>query len=678
MVLRQITGYNGFYCFFVVSCWSSQEVISLRRGVVLVLVGLCLLLHRTEPAFAQNSAVFEIIAPLPAAARAGEKVLFVVRISNTGTETWVNGEYSLSVKIYDERRDYLTQSDKVKQFKDTEPGEVLTGEIPFDIPADYAGTYYYRINLELNNGTVIESRYLQLQLRPPPPVPRPKLTGTIRTGYQATSTSRSLANFNLYLVNELPEKTYLKLTGKGSYAFKECPQLGNVLLYYRGKRTNVSLGDIRNALSDLTLDRIEGLKVDTELGPFKLIATAGRKEEASSLTQPCIWGLGATLKPTSWFDLGVSYADLMGKQDASLTSEAAEGHSTNSIAGLEVSFTPNPEITISVEYAHSIYDEDRLDEMPAEQSDAFHLSTSVYSERVSLDASYERVGEEFFFVSLASPEGNYEEYDLSLDYSLLDYLSATFFYNQYQSGLSEEKEVLRIVTGSGSLTFVFPALPVLSIGYDLDKTYSSEAGDEVINDTSSTLSFSLSYPFRKTRFSINYSKSDYRDLIEPLVDETIASIAYGITIHWNRRVTFSTRYSTSEARGSGDSAALDSRSVNLGIRYQLIPGKIVLSPEYKLTRIETEKDRISASLALSYFFTKRSILQIRYGQTNRGTATNWEERVSEEGNFSIDYTYELDKNRRLALKSTWMSSRDFESEASFEESNLSLSYEYRF
>jgi len=227
---------------------------------------------------AEDSAIFEAIAPLPALATAGQKMLFVVRITNTGTETWLDGEYSLLVKIYDVGKEYLTQSDKDKQFKDTEAGEVLTSEISFDIPADYAGTYYYRINLELKDGSIIESRYFQLQIRSAPPVPKPKLTGSVKSGYQASSTFESSTNFNFYLVNKLPEKRYLKFTGIGTYTFKESPQLGNLLLYYREKGTNVSLGDIRDTLSDLTLDRIEGVKVDTELGRFKLIATAGRKE----------------------------------------------------------------------------------------------------------------------------------------------------------------------------------------------------------------------------------------------------------------------------------------------------------------------------------------------------------------------------------------------------------------
>ncbi|TKJ44751.1 hypothetical protein CEE35_06815 [Candidatus Aerophobetes bacterium Ae_b3b] len=76
----------------------------------------------------------------------------------------------------------------------------------------------------------------------------PKLTGNIKTGYQASSTSQSLANFKFYLVNELSDKRYLKFTRISTYTVKETPQLGNLLLYYRGKGVNVFLADVRDTL----------------------------------------------------------------------------------------------------------------------------------------------------------------------------------------------------------------------------------------------------------------------------------------------------------------------------------------------------------------------------------------------------------------------------------------------
>ena len=61
---------------------------NLRRGIILVLVSICFLSYKGEALFAEDSAIFEAIAPLPAVVEAGRKMAFVVRITNTGTETW--------------------------------------------------------------------------------------------------------------------------------------------------------------------------------------------------------------------------------------------------------------------------------------------------------------------------------------------------------------------------------------------------------------------------------------------------------------------------------------------------------------------------------------------------------------------------------------------------------------
>jgi len=120
----------------------------LRRTAILILVGLCCLFYNIEVIFAENSAVFRIITTMPPSAQAGKEVVFVVRITNTGTESWVSGEYSLFIKIYDGDKNYLTETDKIRQFKDTEPGEVLTANVDFDIPVEYSGTYHYRVGVE--------------------------------------------------------------------------------------------------------------------------------------------------------------------------------------------------------------------------------------------------------------------------------------------------------------------------------------------------------------------------------------------------------------------------------------------------------------------------------------------------------------------------------------------------
>jgi len=51
---------------------------------------------------------------MPPSAQAGKEIVFEIRITNTGTETWVSAEYSLFIKTHDANKNYLTESDKIR------------------------------------------------------------------------------------------------------------------------------------------------------------------------------------------------------------------------------------------------------------------------------------------------------------------------------------------------------------------------------------------------------------------------------------------------------------------------------------------------------------------------------------------------------------------------------------
>lgn len=48
----------------------------------------------------EDSAVFRIITTMSPSAQAGKEIVFEVRITNTGTETWASAEYSLFIKTH--------------------------------------------------------------------------------------------------------------------------------------------------------------------------------------------------------------------------------------------------------------------------------------------------------------------------------------------------------------------------------------------------------------------------------------------------------------------------------------------------------------------------------------------------------------------------------------------------
>ena len=77
------------------------------RKVAVLFLAVVILFCRGRVVFGENSAVFRVVSTVPPSAQAGKEIVFQMKITNTGTESWVSGEYSLFVKIYDANKNYF-------------------------------------------------------------------------------------------------------------------------------------------------------------------------------------------------------------------------------------------------------------------------------------------------------------------------------------------------------------------------------------------------------------------------------------------------------------------------------------------------------------------------------------------------------------------------------------------
>ena len=632
----------------------------LRKVAVLVLV-LGILFYRGGVVFGQNSAVFRVVSIVPPPAQGGKKIIFVVRITNTGTESWVSGEYSLFVKIYDENKNYLTETDKIRQFKDIDPGEVLTANVDFDIPVEYSGTYHYLVGIEFEKETLL-SHYFILKILPFVAVPEVKRwTGSVQVGYQDDQVVEATTTVNLRLVNLPGHGNYLKFSTSGQDTATTEPKLSNFLVSYHSKKLGVSAGDFISALSPLTLSRSRGVKVENKSGRVSLVGLVGSSEKTF---EGDLYGLRGSTTLTDKLELAANYI------------KGNKGQ--NSVASLQGELTISPEITLSGEYGWSSF-EGQETEQERKRGNAFRLSTSVCYEELTLDASYKKVPRDFSFVGNPSTGSDYEQYDLSLNLHT-DYINGTVYYNKYHSGLSQNSDRLITTSAGADLTASFPKLPLLLLSYSLDKTYNSKSGNLLINDAVGNLTMGFSYLVGKTKVSANYLKFSYADTAEPAADETIVSTNYGLSVPWGKRTTLSANYVISSTEDSTNTT--HSRSISLGARYRLTLGKLLLLPQYKVSLVGSgQRSKTTTSLGISYSFTRKSALRLNYILTNYGELVNPGRAIF--GKFSIDlgYQYSLAKNHRLELNYHLDDQRNFtavESSPTTRDSGLRLIYKYHF
>jgi len=638
----------------------------LRRAAILILIGICCLFYNAQVIFAENSAMFRIITTIPAPAEAGKEVVFEVRITNTGTETWVSAEYSLFIKIYDENKNYLTETDKIRQFKDTAPGEALTANITFDIQADYSGTYYYSVGIEFEKEALL-SHYFILKISPFIPAPEvKKWSGNVQIDYQDDQAGESTTRLNLRLVDRLPNRSYLKFSTSGRSTPTIDPELSNFLIFYHSKQLDISAGDFATGLSRLTLSRSRGLKMESTLGKVSLVGLTGSSQKTSKQD---LYGLRGSINLTDNFELAANYV------------QGNKGQ--NSVASLEAEFALSPEITLSGEYGWSSYEGDET-EQERKKGNAFRIAASAYLEKLTLDGSYERTGGNFFSVTNTTLLNGQEEYDVSLDYSFTDYINGTLYYNQYDENLSEEGDIFRYSLADASLSFFFPELPSLILSYDIFENFSSEDSEVVINDTADTFTIGLSYRIKKVRLSVSHSRSDYKDKTEFPGRETTMSNTYGISVPWGRRLVFSTNYGTSD---TDDKVALNTtkyRYVTLGVEYKIIPDKLSFSTQYKVGRnkdIENTVDnrKITTNLTLSYYPTKKDVVQLGYVLTDEDSFVSAGAPTSDSKNMYLTSRYHLTKNQSLELRYSVANGGDLTTGTThFQNQTVHLTYNYRF
>jgi len=117
------------------------------------------------------------------------------------------------------------------------------------------------------------------------------------------------------------------------------PELSNFLVSYHSKKVDISAGEFTTGLSQLTLSRSRGIKVESRLGRINLVGLVGSSQKTF---EGDLYGLRGSSNVTNKFELAANY--VQGKE------------SQNSVASLQGELAISPQITLSGEYGWSSYE----------------------------------------------------------------------------------------------------------------------------------------------------------------------------------------------------------------------------------------------------------------------------------------------------------------------------------
>lgn len=118
--------------------------------------------------FAADSASLQLAVGSPDPVRAGEELTFQVILANNGTDTWIKGDYFFDVQIYDSEKKYLSKTSRILGEKDVPSADTVLSYIPFKVPQDYSGTYFYRVFMTRKDQRIFEGEFNSFSVTPIP------------------------------------------------------------------------------------------------------------------------------------------------------------------------------------------------------------------------------------------------------------------------------------------------------------------------------------------------------------------------------------------------------------------------------------------------------------------------------------------------------------------------------
>jgi len=373
----------------------------------------------------------------------------------------------------------------------------------------------------------------------------------------------------------------------------------------------------------------------------------------------------------------MNFAGKMESQAAEPISEATS-HS-NPALSVELACNLASDLSILGEYAWNIPHGGDLPEV-GQDSTAFQVEGSFDSDKIYIDGSYKKVGENFSVLGNDTLKRDYLEYGVFMDYYLSPYLTTGLYYYVHMSHPSNEDRKLLSTTKSVDVSFYPPGLPLLTLTYDIDemKGVTGSSPGFPVNDVTHAFYGAFSQQFKNIRFSLGYFSSHYEDRTESGLEDDFSLITYRISTKWWDRLSISATQRMEQKQTDEDEDE-SFPAFSLAMTYAVIPQKLTFSPSWRIERKgEGEDDQITTRIALRYVTSSSNVFECSYSLKNYGSFTNSGAPISDEAKVNLRWRFNLGKNHNLDVSCVFTESKDFIESKTSSISSVNLTYNYSF
>ena len=579
----------------------------------------------------------QLAVPSPYPVKAGEKLTFQVILINTGTEKWIAEEYSLRAEIYDAEKNYLTKTDSVKGKVEVGAGRTLSLYIPFQVPGNYSGTYYWKIFLTYLKETIFSSDYYDFSVMPITVAPEAvlpfKIGGNFITSYENSSREQwgnYTGNTSLNLIGRFFDRTF-SLNVYTYHTVSDKFDLDTILFNYYSPLFTLSAGDIMPGFSSLTLYGLGALggAIVTE-GKFSTGLVIARSEEAvegSTSTDGTfsryVYGLQEKVELLKNFTINTSYV-FSDDNEKSLDEDKDEwGPSltpvTNGVWGMGINWESGGGIELNGEYAYSNYWEDTKNYPKEKVKDyGFKFESSLEREKFSFEASYERIEPDFF--SLASPEVTNDRagYELLTGYQGLSFANLSLGFNEYRDNLAKDPSEVTSTQSifTGGLDFDIDKLPDITIGYSLNLMLGKPRS--ALENNTQTFSLGLSHSLERISLSSSGQLSDFRDKTDSSNDLSTLTGSFSLTSELTQALSITSGITLTRTKDLVDESIDKSQSYSLSMNWGVIPQRFTVSTwgtvvVAKSNDVTTPTDNVTTDVSLEFSYSFRTGLTLTLG-----------------------------------------------------------------
>lgn len=574
----------------------------------------------------------QLAVPSPHPVKAGEKLTFQLILINTGTEKWAVGEYSLRAEIYDAKKNYLTKTDSIKGRVEVEAGGTVSLYIPFQVPGNYSGTYYWRISLTYLKETIFTSDYYDFSVMPitvAPEAPLPlKIGGNFITSYENSSREQwedYTGNISLNLIGRFFDRAF-SLNVYTYHTVEDKFDLDTILFNYYSPLFTLSAGDIMPSFSPLTLYGLGALggAIVTE-GRFStglVIACSEKAVKGSAYTNGTfsryVYGVQEKVELSKNFTINTSYV-FSNDNEKSLDENKDEwGPSLtpvkNGVWGIGIDWESDGGIELNGEYAYSNYWEDT-----AKVKDyGFKFESSIEREKFSFEAAYERIEPDFF--SLASPVVTNDRagYELLTGYQGLSFANLFLEFNEYRDNLagdpSEVTSTQSILTGA--VDFDIGNLPDMNIGYSLNRMLGKPRS--ALENNTQTFSLGLFHSLQNLSLSSSGQLSDFRDKTNYSNDLSTLMGSFNLTSTLTQSLSITSGITLTRTKDLDDKSIDKSQSYSLSVNWGVIPQRLTVSTwgtliVAKSNDVTMPADNVTTNVSLEFSYSFMTGLTLNLG-----------------------------------------------------------------